>query len=115
MVTYENRLSVTPDAKPLHIKLSQNNKDYTLVFNLYSLVGTFTMESGSTATLQGRRPDPDRSEFSVGASISGTTITVTGISGILNVPGQAVCEIVIQKNNKRLSTSNFYLDIEPKA
>lgn len=113
MVTYRNDLSVTPGGKTLRIYLSQNDANFSLIFDLYSTVGVLNIQSGSTVKLQGRHRN--EKAFEVNGSISGTTVTVSGAKAITECPGEAVAELVITHSDKKLATANFILMIEPKA
>ena len=113
MITHRNALSVTPGGPPLRIYLSQDDADFKLIFDLYSTIGTFTVQSGSTVKLQGRHWD--RTPFEVSGTISGTVVTIQGNKSLTNRPGDSVAELVITHGSKQLATANFFLMIESKA
>lgn len=114
MITYRNDLSVTPGGPILNISLSQGDTDFNLIFDLYSVAGTLTIQNGSTVKLEGRHIRDD-STFSINGSISGNAVTIPAASSLTSVSGKAIAEVVITYNDKRLSTSNLIFIIEPKA
>ena len=76
MRTIRRKLNIVPGGIPVLIKLNQYDSDYSLVFELYSTDGVFTVPSGSTAKICGTKRSG--TGYSADASISGTTVTVTG-------------------------------------
>ena len=108
-------INITPRGIPPVISVSQYDTDFTITFNLFSSDGEFTVESGTTAAVSGTKPD--RTGYSADCTINTTarTVTVTGAIQMTAAPGRAVFELSLFKNSKRLSTSNFILDVEPAA
>ena len=113
MVAHEYRLNVTPGEAALRVRLSQGDTNFTLAFTLYSNTGDLNIESGSSIALQGSHPDG--SSFTVAGSLSGTVASFNGNAAMTAIRGDSIAELVITKNGKRLSTSNFVLEIEPAA
>ena len=111
MVTYRNDLSVTPISYLPVINLSQGDTDFALVFDLYSTVGSFILESGSVVKLVGTRSDG--SDFQIGGSIDGYSVTINGNILLTAIVGDYPAEIVIEHSEKRLATSNFIISVEP--
>ena len=113
MITYRNKLDVTPGGVPLVINLSQYDSDFTLIFDLYSTTGTFTIESGTTVTIRGTKRDGNG--YSVNASLSGTAVTVTGDQQITAIDGINTFELSLWKGSNQLNTANFYVNVERAA
>lgn len=113
MVTYRNNLSITPGGAPLRIYLNQNDANFSLVFDLYTVTGEFTMQSGSTVKMTGRHWGG--TEFTKTGTYSGKTVTIAGDKTLTAVAGESLAEITITNSGKQLSTANFILVIEPKA
>ena len=113
MITYRNRLDMTPGGVPLVINVSQYDSDFTLIFDLFSSNGTFSVESGTTAAIRGTKTDGNG--YSVTATLSSTTVTVTGDQQMTAVPGDNIFELTLYKNNKELNTANFILKVEDAA
>lgn len=113
MITYRNKLSVTPGGKPLVVHLNQNDVDFSLIFDLYSVYGVLEIQSGSSVLMDGRHENGV--SFSINGSISGTTVTIPGNANLTAHIGKAVGEVTITHSGKRLSTSNILFIIEPRA
>ena len=113
MITYRNKLDVTPGGVPLVIHLSQYDDDFTLEFEPYSVKGTFNIETDTTVMVRGTKSDGHG--YSAQATISGGVITITGDNQMTAVSGIQIFEVVFVKNNKELSTANFILNVERAA
>ena len=57
MITKTYQLDMHSGGVPVVVHLSQYDSDFSLVFNLYSSSGTFTVESGTTAAIRGTKKD----------------------------------------------------------
>lgn len=113
MYTITNHLDVTPGGYPTRINLNQYDNDFTIVFNLFSSSGEITIGSNATAAISGTKKDGNG--YSMAASISGKTVTVTGDKQLTAVPGENIFEIVIYDDDKEIRTSNFIIDVERAA
>jgi len=115
MITYTNRLNMTPGRVPLVIHVSQYDSDFSLVFNLYSSDGTFTIESGTTAMIRGTKTDGNAYDADATIDINNQTVTVAGHVQMTAAKGMNVYELVLQKSGKDLATANFILAVERAA
>ena len=115
MITYTNRLNMNAGAVPLVIHVSQYDQDFSLVFNLYNTVGTFTLESGTTVAIRGTKGDGNGYSVDATIDISNKRVTVTGDQQMTAIAGKNVFELTLYKSNKELNTANFILDVEPAA
>ena len=113
MITYHNKLDVTPGGVPLVISVSQYDDDFILELEPYSTKGTFTIESGTTATIRGTKNDGHG--YSEQATISNGVVTIAGDNQMTAVAGNQVFEVVFMKDGKELSTANFILSVERAA
>lgn len=113
MITYRNRLDVTPGGVPLVINLSQYDDDFTLIFDLYSSIGTFSVPSGSTVSIRGTKSDGNG--YSVDATLANTVVTVNGDQQITAVAGLQTFELTLWRSGKQLNTANFYIKVERAA
>jgi len=113
MITYRNDLSITPGGRQTEIHLSQNDDDFKLIFDLYTSIGDFVVQSNSSVTLQGRFFNGQT--FEINGSISGKQVTFNGNKQLTKTAGTAIAEITIKRGGKQLSTANFKMVIEPKA
>ena len=115
MITHELVLCMTPTPgeKPQEINLNQNDGDFRLQATLFSDLGEFTVESGTTASLRGTKPDG--TAYTKAASLSGKTVTVQGDNVLTAVPGIGVFEICLTHIGKELYSENFHARIEPRT
>lgn len=104
-------------AVPEVIHLSQYDSDFTLNFELYASDGSFTMQSGTTAAIRGTKTDGE--PFSLDATVSGSTVTVTGthaqMQQLTAAAGRNIFELTLYKSGKELNTSNFIILCERAA
>ena len=115
MLTLTNRIDMRPGAVPLVIHLGQYDSDFSLVFELYSSAGNFTVESGTTAMIRGTKTDGNAYDADATINISAKTVTVAGSEQMTAAKGRNVYELVLKKGTKVLSTANFILDVERAA
>ena len=114
MIQHQRSINMYPGVRaPERIHLSQYDSDFTLVFNLYSSAGSFSVESGTTAMIRGTKGDGNG--YSASASLSGTTVTIQGNNQMTAVAGPNTFELTLTRSGKVLSTANFILDVEPAA
>lgn len=112
-VTYNLKLNIIPAGIPNVITMNQYDSDFTIVCSLYTTNGDLVIEGDTTASIRGTKKDGNG--YSAAATLSGTTVTVTGDEQITAVPGDNTFEIVLTKNNKELSTANFIIHVERAA
>lgn len=115
MLTLTNRIDMRPGAVPLVIHLGQYDSDFSLVFELYSSAGNFTVESGTTAMIRGTKTDGNAYDADATIDVSAKTVTVAGSEQMTAAKGRNVYELVLTKSGKVLSTANFILDVERAA
>ena len=117
MITINTRLDMRHGAVPEVVHLSQYDSDFTLNFELYASDGSFTMQSGTTAAIRGTKTDGE--PFSMDATVSGSTVTVTGtheqMQQLTAAAGRNVYELTLYKSGKELNTSNFIVLCERAA
>lgn len=104
-----------PGVVPLVIHLGQYDSDFSLVFELYSSAGDFTVESGTTAMIRGTKTDGNAYDADATINISAKTVTVAGSEQMTAAKGRNIYELVLKKGTKVLSTANFILDVERAA
>lgn len=113
MYTITDYLDVTPGGYPTRINLSQYDNAFTIVLNLFSSVGAFSVGNEATAALVGTKVDGNG--YSVAASISDNAVTIIGDKQLTAVAGENIFEIVIYDDDKEIRTSNFIIDVERAA
>ena len=115
MITKTYQLDMHSGGVPVVVHLSQYDSDFSLVFNLYSSSGTFTIESGTTAAIRGTKKDGMGYSVNAALDISNKKVTVAGDQQMTAVAGKQTFELTLTKNNKELNTANFILDVERAA
>ena len=73
MITYTYDLDMTQGGLPLEFGLKQYDSDFTLIFNLVSKKGEFTIQSGTTAEIRGTKRDGHG--YSEDCTISGNAVS----------------------------------------
>lgn len=114
-ITKTNRLNMTGGGVPVIVRLSQYDDDFTLIFELYSTDGTFTIASGTTAAIRGTKADGMGYSVDATLDVSNKRVTVTGDQQMTAMAGKNVFELTLSKSNKELNTANFILDVERAA
>lgn len=115
MITKTYQLDMHAGGAPVIVHLSQYDSDFSLVFNLYSSSGAFTIESGTTAAIRGTKKDGMGYSVNATLDISNKKVTVTGDQQMTAVAGRNIFELTLTKNGKELNTANFILDVERAA
>ena len=115
--TYD--LDIVPGGVGVVVPLSQYDSDFQLVFNLFASTGTFTIESGTTATIRGTKLDGTGFSQDVSLNYQEKKVTVSGSNEILQqmtaVAGDQTFELTLWKSGKQLNTANFTLRVERAA
>ena len=115
MRTLTQPLNMSPGGIPPVIHVSQYDSDFTIVFNLFSTVGDFAIESGTTAMVRGTKSSGTGYSADATINISAKTVTVTGNQQMTAAAGQNVFEITLLKSGKEISSKNFILLCERAA
>lgn len=115
MITYQEKIDMSPGGVPLVIHVNQYDQDFSIIFALYTSKGTLTVESSTTAKIRGTKTDGTGFSANVTIDISAKTVTVTGDQQMTAVPGRCIYELTLTKSNKEVNTANFILDVEPAA
>lgn len=114
-LTIQHPLDVYPGGVQKPVRLKQYSDDFEIVFSLYASRGEFTLESGTTAAIRGRKPDGNVYSEDAVIDIEGKTVTVTGDVQITAVSGRAFFEIVLENDGKELGSINCPFDIYDSA
>ena len=115
MRTLTQPLNMSPGGIPPVIHVSQYDSDFTIVFTLFSTVGDFTIEAGTTAMVRGTKSSGTGYSADAAINISAKTVTVTGNAQMTAAAGQNVFEITLLKSGKEISSKNFILLCERAA
>ena len=113
MITQNYNLNLIPEygSIPIVVHASQYDKDSrTLVFNLLNGDTVFTCPAGTTAVIEGTKPDGHGFQYE--ATVSGSTVTATTTQQMCAVAGTVRCELRLTSNDEELGTANFVLEVE---
>ena len=115
MITHELLLDMTPvpGRKLQEVCLSQGDADFQLCATLFSNHGEFTIESGTTVTIRGTKPDGKA--YTKAAALNGNTVTVQGDDDLTDAAGMGVFEFCLYHNGRELHSPNFVVLIEPRT
>lgn len=120
MITYHNKLSLTPGEPPVIINLHQNDSNYYLRFEFYSNNGVHAGDMHPTQTAKIKGTLPDGTVYEKEGTIIGEEpyseseifVVFSGDSNLTATPGICNFEIKIG-TNLAYFTANFYVVIEP--
>lgn len=113
MITQTLQLNLVPKGVWPRLYVSQYDAgSRTLTFEIYNGDQRFTLTSGTTAKIQGTKPD--RHGFSYDASVdtSNNVITADITQQMTAAHGEAYCELVLFKSGQRIGTLNFVMMIQ---
>lgn len=110
MVTQTYDLNMTPGGQIVNVHVSQYDIGRTITFNLLNGTVSFTPPSGTTALIEGTKPD--KKGFSLAATVSGSTASFTTTQNMCAVAGPTICEFRLKQGSNNIGTANFILDVE---
>ena len=110
MVTQTYELNLIPGGNIVNVHVSQYDEGRTITFDLLNGSVPFTPPSGTTASVDGTKPD--KTGFSIDATVSGGTVSFKTAEAICNVAGQTICEVRLRQGTNDIGTQNFILDVE---
>lgn len=106
-------LQISPcGIKPV-INVSQNDIGRQFQLVLYDGTSAFSMPAGTTARIDGIKPDRKGFSYSDAVTVSGNVVTVTTKQQMTIVAGTVECEIRFSKNGTDIGTLNFKMLVEP--
>lgn len=109
----EIRLQYIPDGVHPVVHVSQNDVGRTFKLLLYDGNAAYSMPAGTTARIDGIKPDGKAFSYTDAVSISGNVATVTTKIQMTLVSGSVVCEIRFDNGGITIGTLNFILQVEP--
>lgn len=95
------------------VHVSQNDVGRQFQLNLYDGAAAYSMPSGTTARIDGIKPDKKGFSYSDAVSVSGNVVTVTTKQQMTIVSGEVECEIRFSKNSNDIGSLNFKMIVEP--
>lgn len=111
MVTNEFKLSMTPQFNNPVVGVSQYDTGArTLKFNLYANGAQLIIPSGTTAVINGAKPDG--TAFSYPMTVGDTYVQIAVQEQMTAVAGTVIAEIVLTGTDGSIGTSNFKMMVE---
>lgn len=115
MITQTTDLDLIPGGpngiKHIHV----NQRDVItngLIFTIWNGSTRFTLTSGTTATIEGTKPDGKSFQYTATVNTSTNTVIANLVYQMDCVPGLTRCELRLKKSGADIGTANFYLDVE---
>lgn len=103
-------LNIVPGGIIPVVHVSQYDVDRVLTFNLYDRNSEASLASGTTAVIEGTKPDGNG--FQYAATISGNTVTVNTTIQMTVLSGTVDCKIVLRNGSQVIGTALFIMDVE---
>ena len=116
MITQRTNVNLIPGRVNPRINVSQYDKgSRTLQFVLYNGDAAYSITSGTTALIQGTKPDGRGFQLSATVTTGSNLVTANLTEQMAIVAGDVICELVLLKGSEKLATANFVLAVEPTA
>lgn len=113
MTSQTFNLELIPQGVPPIIHVSQYDKGQTWLIDVTENGIPFTIPSGTSATVQGTKPD--NTGFQYSGTADGTQVEFTLQEQMTVLAGEYDCELVLVNGNDQVATINFILDVEAAA
>lgn len=92
--------------------VSQNDNERNIKINLVDGSLAYQVQSGDEIKLNIRKPDDTVVSSEVDATVGNTYVIVEITDDMCDVDGRNLCEVRIINGSTRISTSNFYMEVE---
>ena len=113
MTSQTFNLDLIPQGVPPIVHVSQYDKGQTWNIHLFENGVVFPVPSGTSATVQGTKPDNTGFQYPAVISVGDNVVTFTVEQQITVLGGQFECELVLVNGENQVATINFILDVEP--
>ena len=104
------RLNIVPGGVIPTVNVSQNDIGRVLQFELYDGLSVASITAGTTATIEGTKPDNHAFQYS--ATVSGNVVTVNTVQQMVIVPGTVECTLTLTYNSQVIGTALFFMEVE---
>lgn len=104
------KLNIVPGGIIPVVNVSQNDIGRVLQFELYDGVSAASITNGTTATVEGTKPDNHAFQYS--ATISGNVVTVNTVQQMVIVPGTVECTLTLTYSGQVIGTALFFMEVE---
>lgn len=95
------------------VHVSQFDVGRQFRLKIYDGSTAYSMPSGTTARIDGLKPDKHGFSYTDAVSVSGNIVTVTTKQQMTIVSGTVICEIRFINGGNTIGTLNFKLEVEP--
>lgn len=104
------KLNIVPGGIIPVVNVSQNDIGRVLQFELYDGLSAASITSGTTATVEGTKPDNHAFQYS--ATVSGNVVTVNTVQQMVIVPGTVECTLTLTYSGQVIGTALFFMEVE---
>lgn len=104
------QLNIVPGGIIPSVNVSQNDIGRVLQFELYDGLTEASITAGTTATIEGTKPDNHAFQYS--ATITGNVVTVNTVQQMVIVPGTVECTLTLTYNSQVIGTALFFMEVE---
>ena len=104
------KLNIVPGGVIPTVNVSQNDIGRVLQFELYDGLSVASITAGTTATIEGTKPD--KHAFQYDATISGNVVTVNTVQQMVIVPGTVECTLTLTYSGQVIGTALFFMEVE---
>lgn len=105
-------LQYAPDGVNPVVHVSQFDVGRQFKLKLYDGATPYSMPSGTTARIDGIKPDGHGFSYTNNVSVSGNTATITTTLQMTVVKGAVKCEIRFVNGGNNIGTLNFVMEVE---
>lgn len=113
MTSQTFNLDLIPQGVPPIVHISQYDKGQTWNIHLFENGVVFPVPSGTSAAVQGTKPDNTGFQYPAVISVGDNVVTFTVEQQMTVLGGQFECELVLVNGENQVATINFILDVEP--
>ena len=104
------QLNIVPGGIIPSVNVSQNDIGRVLQFELYDGLTEASITAGTTATIEGTKPDNHAFQYST--TITGNVVTVNTVQQMVIVPGTVECTLTLTYNSQVIGTALFFMEVE---
>ena len=104
------KFNIVPGGVIPTVNVSQNDIGRVLHFELYDGLSVASITAGTTATIEGTKPDNHAFQYS--ATVSGNVVTVNTVQQMVIVPGTVECTLTLTYNSQVIGTALFFMEVE---
>ena len=113
MTSQTFNLDLIPQGVPPIVHVSQYDKGQTWSIHLFENGVVFPVPLGTSAAVQGTKPDNTGFQYPAVISVGDNVVTFTVEQQMTVLGGQFECELVLVNGENQVATINFILDVEP--